>query len=258
MSETTASRSPVRCDAPTRLAAGPERIVSTGFNRATSAPTSAPSPRTTIVGARTPNAPNERSAASSRRWTIGTSRAFSTQVIARRGASSRLESSCPHVTGRPVRSRRRSRTAISCSGLRTENMDATANAPTEPSRSASARSRAERSRAPQGRPAASWPPAIRTHGSPRSASAMPALAAEASSKPTSTSATRPPCPSTSALVARVVESETSATEAGSTPEPSSTDSAAPRIPTARSWRVVSAFAAAVTRSACSSYSTASV
>ena len=37
-----------------RLAAGPDRIVSTGFSRATSALTSAPSPRTTIIGAETP------------------------------------------------------------------------------------------------------------------------------------------------------------------------------------------------------------
>ena len=67
ISDTIASRSSVRWEAPTRLAAGPERIVSTGFSRATSAPTSAPSPRTTIIGAQTPNASNDRSAASSKR-----------------------------------------------------------------------------------------------------------------------------------------------------------------------------------------------
>ena len=189
---------------------------------------------------------------------MGTSRAFSTQVIARRGPSSRLESSWPHVTGRPVRSRKRSRTTISCSGLRTANIPATANASAESATPGSARSRAARSSASHGWPAASWPPPIRMQGSPRSASAMPPLDAAASSKPISTRPTRPPWPSTSALVASVVESETSAIVAGSTPEPSSTDAAAPRMPTARSWRVVNAFDAATTRPDASSYSTASV
>ena len=137
-------------------------------------------------------------------------------------------------------------------------MPATANAATESSIPDIARSSARRSSVSHARPAASCPPPIRMQGSPRSASTIRALDAAASSNPMSTRHTRPPCPSTSALVASVVESETSAMAAGSTPEPSSTDLAAPRIPTARSCRVVSAFAAATTRPDCSSYSTASV
>ena len=59
-------------------------------------------------------------------------------------------------------------------------------------------------------------------------------------------------------MASVVDNDKSAMDAGSTPEPSSTDLAAPRMPAARSCRVVSAFAAATTRPERSSYSTASV
>ena len=61
-----------------------------------------------------------------------------------------------------------------------------------------------------------------------------------------TSATRPPWPSTSALVASVVDIEASFIAAGSTLASASTRSTAPEMPTARSWRVVSAFALATT------------
>ncbi len=61
-----------------------------------------------------------------------------------------------------------------------------------------------------------------------------------------TSATRPPCPSTSALVASVVDIDTSFIPAGSTAALSSTVPTAPEMPTARSWRVVSDLALAST------------
>ncbi|KAF5035773.1 hypothetical protein DSECCO2_582090 [anaerobic digester metagenome] len=50
-STTTASSSPVRFRAPIRLAAGPERMVSTGRSLASFSPMSEPSPLTIISGA---------------------------------------------------------------------------------------------------------------------------------------------------------------------------------------------------------------
>src|SRR5690606_7898689 len=71
----------------------------------------------------------------------------------------------------------------------------------------------------------------------------------------------PPCPSTSALVASVVDIDTSRMLAAGTAAFSSTRSTAPEMPSARSWRVVSDFALASTSPrgpADSSQSTASV
>ena len=51
MSMTTASLMPVMCMAPMRLAAGPERIVSTGLSLATAPLIIVPSPRKIIRGA---------------------------------------------------------------------------------------------------------------------------------------------------------------------------------------------------------------
>ena len=79
----------------------------------------------------------------------------------------------------------------------------------------------------------------------------------ASENPSMTRATRPPCPSTNAFVASVVDMDTSLTAAGSTAARLSTASTAPEMPTARSCRVVSALALATTP-AVSDHSTASV
>ena len=72
-----------------------------------------------------------------------------------------------------------------------------------------------------------------------------------------TSATRPPRPSTRAFVANVVESDTNAMSAEGTWALASTVPTAAAMPSARSWRVVSALAFAMTPFA-SSKSTASV
>ena len=104
--------------APTRLAAGPERIVSIGRWRAKAAETSAPSPRTTISGAAMPRAARKPSVAATSRSIIEISLALSSVVSARRGPPSLADSSWLAVTGRPVFSRMRSRAASSCAGLR--------------------------------------------------------------------------------------------------------------------------------------------
>ncbi len=105
--------------APTRLAAGPDRMVSIGLARAKAAETSAPSPRTTIRGAAIFRFSRKPSVAVTRRSIIEISLALSSVVSARRGPPSFAESSWLAVTGRPVFSRIRSRAAISWAGLRT-------------------------------------------------------------------------------------------------------------------------------------------
>ena len=102
MSETTASSSPVMWRAPTRLAAGPDRMVSIGRCRAKAAETSAPSPRTTISGAAMPRCSRKPSVAATSRSIIEISRALSSVVSARRGPPSLADSSWLAVTGRPV------------------------------------------------------------------------------------------------------------------------------------------------------------
>ena len=97
--------SPARWRAPTTLAAGPDRMVSTGRVRANSADTSEPSPFTTISGARMPFSRIRPSTARISCCSWGISRAFRAVVRARRGASSFEVSSWPQVTGRPVRRR---------------------------------------------------------------------------------------------------------------------------------------------------------
>ena len=120
MSETRMSSSPDRWRAPTRLAAGPERMVSTGQVSASSALISEPSPFTTISGALMPLRASSPSTAWISCCNCGMRRALSAAVSARRGASSLEVSSWPQVTGLPVSSRISRRTAISCAGLRTE------------------------------------------------------------------------------------------------------------------------------------------
>ena len=104
--------------APTRLAAGPERIVSIGRRRANAAETSAPSPRTTISGASMPRFSRKPSVAATSRSIMAIRRALSSVVNARRGPPSFADSSWLAVTGRPVRKRISSRAAFSCAGLR--------------------------------------------------------------------------------------------------------------------------------------------
>ena len=99
------------------LAAGPERIVSTGRLMAHSALISEPSPFTTSKGAAIPR---------SRKvfWTLkikvrnkGIKLAFRETVVALRMEFRRLVSSCPHVTGRSVNASTIARARISCSGF---------------------------------------------------------------------------------------------------------------------------------------------
>ena len=130
ISATTASSTPARRRAPTRLAAGPDRMVSIGRALAKAAVTSAPSPRTTIRGAATPRFARNPSVAVTSRSIIEIRRALSSVVRARLGPPSLAVSSWLIVTGRPARSRTRSRTAISWAGLRTAKWPQTANAQT--------------------------------------------------------------------------------------------------------------------------------
>jgi hypothetical protein len=193
------------------LAAGPERMVSIGRSRTIAALISAPSPRTTISGALIPTACRCRSQAATSRSIIPISRAFSTAVSARFGPFSCADSSWLQVTGRPVSLRMQSRTAISCAGLRVAKRAATAKPTTPGPSSAKPLSSPARSSFAASIPAWLCPPAIAITGSPFNASESPARSRSPASKPTETSATRPPWPSTSALVASVVDSDTSAT-----------------------------------------------
>jgi hypothetical protein len=89
ISETSASRAPVIQRAPTMLAAGPLRMVSMGRSSANSAEISAPSPRTTISGAVTPNSRRRLRARVISRSISPIRRAFSTAVSDRFGPLSR-------------------------------------------------------------------------------------------------------------------------------------------------------------------------
>jgi hypothetical protein len=99
ISETTKSSRPVRKPAPTTLAAGPDRMVSTGYSSAISAFISEPSPLTIISGASIDSSASTPDSASMRCRICGVRRAFKAAVSARRGASSFEESSCAQVTG---------------------------------------------------------------------------------------------------------------------------------------------------------------
>ena len=258
MSATMTSRSPLRWCAPMALAAGPDSTVSIGRCSAVSAEISEPSPLTTISGAAMPSSPRRSRTARISCCNKGMRRAFNRVVKARRGAS-RLElSSCPQVTGRSVSVRSRSRRAISCAGLRTAKCPATAKAETLSACSAMAARAAARSSGRCASPCGLWPPSMKTTGSSPRAWRRPARSSAPSSKPISIRQARRPCPSTTALVARVVETETSPTSAtASAPLSARTARTAWPMPSARSCLVVSALAEASTPAA-SSYSTASV
>ena len=136
-STTHASRRPARCQAPTTLAAGPDRIVSIGRRMAHSARTNEPSPLTTISGAPTPSSSRLRRTVSTSSRSRGIKRAFRATVVARRTELRRAVSSWPHVTGRDsppgpqaVNSSISARTRSSWSGLRTLKYPDTAKAST--------------------------------------------------------------------------------------------------------------------------------
>ena len=120
MSAMQASVSRERKSEPTTLAAGPERMVSTGYSRASAESMSEPSPLTTISGERMPRSASMARTEPIRSPRRGIRRAFRAVVRARREACRLLVSSWPQVTGRPQCSRTRRRTAFSCAGLRTE------------------------------------------------------------------------------------------------------------------------------------------
>ena len=258
MSDTNASCSPVNQDAPEIDAAGPDKIVSIGFSRATSADTKAPSPRTTIRRASIPTWAKWPSQALINPSIIPIKRAFSTAVNARFGPPNADDSSCEQVTGFPVKSRIRSRAATSCAALRVAKLAAMANPVTPTSRPRTTLSNAAKSNGTTSVPAWEWPPANAITGSPRNASVRPARPNSAGSNPINTSAMRPPWPSTNAFVASVVDRDTIATSAGSIAASANAASIAAPTPTAKSGRDVSALALAKTASVTSSKITASV
>ena len=116
---TTASLTPAMDMAPIRLAAGPERIVSTGLSLAKESFIIVPSPREIISGAEMPlssrTARTERMSSSM----TGISLAFITQVVVRSLKPSSDESSKPQTAGTSRISLAISLTLISCSGFLT-------------------------------------------------------------------------------------------------------------------------------------------
>ena len=195
---------------------------------------SAPSPRTTINGAVIPNCVSFCSARPIRESIMPIRRAFSRAVRARFGPFRRDERWCDALTGRPEPARMISATRCSCAGLRVANFPATAK-PDTPARCASSQpARAASSSAAASAPAWSCPPARTSTGSPSSASLSPCRSRSASPNPINTSAARPPGPSTSALVAKVVDNEARVTSCGAAPACAITAAIAAPMPSARS------------------------
>ena len=258
ISATMAVRVPARKAAPARLAAGPESTVSTGRERAYPDSRSDPSPLTTISRQDSPSPAMMLSVAATSLSSRLTSRAFSTAVRARRGPPSEDDSSWLQVTGAPVSSRRRSRARLSCAGLRVAKWPATAKADISPSVALTASRMAASSSGVCWPPSAAWPPAMKKAGSWPRARARSARCSASLSKPIIRSATRPPTPSTTALVARVVDSDTRPISAASPSKSSRTRRMAPPTPIDRSSRVVSDFPVARTVPVAVSRSAASV
>ena len=110
-------------------------------------------------------------------------------------------------------------------------------------------------------PAWSWPPDARRISTPSMAAAMPVRSAILASKPTRMTPMAEPWPSTMALVASVVDSDTRVAHAATSrgrPVAASTASSASATPIARSPRVVSALALATIARRAVSTTTASV
>ena len=119
MSMTTASFTPVMLMAPMRLAAGPDRMVSTGLSLANESFIMLPSPRDIMSGAAMPfSSRTERTERISSSMT-GMSLAFMTQVVVRSLKPSSDDSSNPQTAGTPRISLAMSLTLISCSGFLT-------------------------------------------------------------------------------------------------------------------------------------------
>ena len=194
--------------APTRLAAGPESTVSIGRVATLCASARLPSPFTIISGQAMPSCAIARPTASISPDTRAIKRALSVAVRARRGASKEEDSSVDRVTGLPVSATIRSRACNSCAALRTAKAEATAMASTLGAMATKAARRASVSKGMRASPLWSWPPSITARAMPGKALAMPVRSTMAASKPISTTPTALPWPSTTALVAKVVETET--------------------------------------------------
>ena len=260
MSDMMKLSSPDNQWAPTKLAAGPDNTVSIGRVTTDSASASVPSPLTIIRGQRICSCAMARCTASIKLLTREISRALRAAVSARRGASSEEDSSVDKVTGLPVRATISSRAACSWAALRTANAPATAKASTLPAMRDSAASSASKSSGRRGSPLWSCPPGTDSTGMPGKAWAIPVRATMAASKPIKTTPTALPCPSTTALVARVVDTETREMSFGCRPWGNSATARviASATPMAKSPLVVMALAEAMTRWPLASMMAASV
>ena len=162
------------------------------------------------------------------------------------------------VTGSPVVVSRISRTFASWAGFRVAKCPATAKLATCAAISSMPAASPASSSGACCRPSALCPPVICSTGSAPSAAASPARSITLSSKPIRISPTRPPTPSTTAFVARVVDRLMRLMRAAGPPQLSRQAAIAPPTPTDRSARVVSAFAVARTSPLVVSSSAASV
>ena len=250
---------PDRVAAPTRLAAGPDRTVSIGRSATCSASASVPSPRVIISGASIPSPPIAWATAAISDEIRGMSRALSAAVSARRGASSEEVSSLDSVTGRPLVVSISARARCSCAGLRTAKAAATAKASTLPRCRSIARMSAASSSGIAASPLWSCPPATCSIGMSGNARTRPERSAIWRSKPIRMTAIGLPWPSTTALVASVVDTATSRMRRAAVgSRAASARASASLTPSARLPRLVSALAAATTRRLSPSISTASV
>ena len=159
ISATMALSSPLKAQAPSTLAAGPDKTVLTGRCKALCTLMSEPSPLTSISGASIWRAASVRCTESIRVLTCEIMRALRAAVSARRGAPRLEASSCPQVTGVSLCSCTQARNWFSCAGLRTAKVAEIANADTRPACLTMAARQAASSSAHKGRPAASCPPA---------------------------------------------------------------------------------------------------
>ena len=123
ISEIIASVSPVNHLAPTIEAAGPLKMVSIGFSRACAALIKAPSPLTTIKGAKIPRLFMTSSAFIISKSIRAINRAFKIAVKALFGPLSLAESWWDKLTGLSVNLRIISAASNSCSGFLTANCE---------------------------------------------------------------------------------------------------------------------------------------
>ena len=231
MSMTMASFCPVRYMAPMRLAAGPQRMVSTGFSLARASPIMDPSPLTIIRGAWMPFSASTALTDLMRSSMTGTSLAFMMHVAVRSLKPSPDDSSWPQITGTSRISLAISLTLFSWSGLRTARYPVTATPSTLPLTDSRNFLAASSSRGWISSPWRSCPPSTTVSKSGRTEKSY--------SLPMQTRATLQPLPSTTEFVARVDDSDTTPTCFSSSVSKSTIE---PRIPIDRSSRVVRDFA----------------